>query len=252
MMPPRIDTISAYPYRPGHGAWLSLVERRVWDAEVAGSNPAAPIDEAGATCAPTSVAGGDADSRRATHHSPVHRLLIASLAVLALAAPSGAAAQAPSCPGADLAPAADTVAAIGSATLCLLNQQRTSRGLAPLRLDRKLSAASQAYSQAMVAGGFFDHVSPVDRSTPQGRARAARYIPRSGTWRLGENIAWGSGELATAAQIVAAWMHSPGHRHNILTRAFRDVGIGIALGAPEPQSAELPAATYTTDFGARR
>jgi uncharacterized protein YkwD len=180
----------------------------------------------------------------------VNRLVIASLAVLALAAPSVAAAQAPPCPGADLQPSADTVGAVSSATLCLLNQQRTSRGLKPLRLSRKLTTAAQAYSQAMVAAQFFAHVSPLDGSTLQTRVRTTRYIPRIGTWRLGENIAWGSGELSTAAATVNAWMSSPGHRHNILTPGFRDIGIGIALGAPQPESDGLPAATYTTDFGA--
>jgi uncharacterized protein YkwD len=47
-------------------------------------------------------------------------------------------------------------------------------------------------------------------------------------------------------------MHSAGHRHNILTAAFHQIGIGIALGAPVPAFAGVPAATYTTDFGAKR
>jgi uncharacterized protein YkwD len=46
-------------------------------------------------------------------------------------------------------------------------------------------------------------------------------------------------------------MHSPGHRRNILDPRFRDIGIGIALGAPVDAGASLPGATYATDFGAR-
>ncbi|HWC25664.1 MAG TPA: CAP domain-containing protein, partial [Solirubrobacteraceae bacterium] len=73
---------------------------------------------------------------------------------------------------------------------------------------------------------------------------------RLASWSLGENIAWGSGERATPQEIVRAWMRSPGHRRNILERRFRNIGIGVATGAPGDVSGR-PAATYTTDFGQR-
>ena len=43
------------------------------------------------------------------------------------------------------------------------------------------------------------------------------------------------------------WMDSPGHRSNILYAGFRDIGIGIKLGAPRPDLSG--GATYVTDFG---
>jgi uncharacterized protein YkwD len=46
-------------------------------------------------------------------------------------------------------------------------------------------------------------------------------------------------------------MHSPGHRANILNRRFRDIGIGIVLGAPVIVPVSSGAATYTTDFGVK-
>ena len=58
-----------------------------------------------------------------------------------------------------------------------------------------------------------------------------------------------TGDLATAAEIHRAWMDSPGHRANILRPQFREIGIGIALGAA---GAGPDGATYTADFGARR
>jgi uncharacterized protein YkwD len=45
-------------------------------------------------------------------------------------------------------------------------------------------------------------------------------------------------------------MHSPGHRRNMLNKNFRDIGIGIAIGAPQ-DVAGSPAATYATEFGTR-
>ena len=79
-----------------------------------------------------------------------------------------------------------------------------------------------------------------------------RLHERARGWSLGENIAWGTGRLATAAQIHRSWMNSPGHRANILQRSFREIGIGIETGVPVRLSAAQSGATYTADFGVRR
>jgi uncharacterized protein YkwD len=42
-------------------------------------------------------------------------------------------------------------------------------------------------------------------------------------------------------------MNSAGHRRNILTPGFRDVGVGIALGAP--RAGLSGGATYPANFG---
>ncbi|MEN0013911.1 MAG: CAP domain-containing protein, partial [Solirubrobacteraceae bacterium] len=152
------------------------------------------------------------------------------------------------CPGAEATPGtvADTV--IQQATLCLLNQQRAAAGETALVEQSTLDAVSTTYSQTMVSGQFFSHVSP-DGSTMTSRIQATDYLSGYAAWALGENIAWGSGSLSTPANIVVAWMNSPEHRDNILDARFREIGIGVALGAPVPTSA--PGATYTTDFGLR-
>jgi uncharacterized protein YkwD len=101
----------------------------------------------------------------------------------------------------------------------------------------------------MVAEHFFGHVAP-NGSTLRARVSASGYLRGARAWSAGENIAWGAGRDATPASIVRAWMNSPGHRENILTAGFRDIGIGIALGAPGGAGG-LRAATYTTEFGSR-
>jgi hypothetical protein len=68
----------------------------------------------------------------------------------------------------------------------------------------------------------------------------------AGSWTAGENIAWGTGDLATPASIVDGWMHSAGHRANILDPDFGQVGIGIAAGAPQGRYDD--AGTYVNDF----
>ena len=103
----------------------------------------------------------------------------------------------------------------------------------------------------MVGSHFFDHTTPAGL-TMAARIRSTGYTSGAHAWSIGENIAWGSGRLATAAQIHRAWMNSPGHRANILQRSFREIGIGIAAGVPVHLSASQSGATYTTDFGFRR
>lgn len=170
--------------------------------------------------------------------------LIAGMAAVALSAPAGA--HAADCAGADVIPAAGSTPEAGQATLCLLNGERAAQGLRPLAEAPGLTQPSLAYSSRMVAENFFAHVSP-DGGELVDRLVAARYIERGGDWTVGENIAWGQDTLATPRSIVAAWMASPGHRENILTPEYTEIGIGIALGTPGDPSW---GATYTTDFGA--
>ena len=146
---------------------------------------------------------------------------------------------------ADVLPTATSLSTARRETLCLLNRERAQRGLRPLRLSPRLSQASAGHSRNMVRKGFFQHGNFV------ARILNARYVTRRQALSLGENIAWGTGSLGTPAQTVRAWMHSPGHRANILSRRFRDIGIGIALGAPAEVHASAGAATYTTDFGVK-
>jgi uncharacterized protein YkwD len=163
-------------------------------------------------------------------------MLLAASPVSAVASP---------CPGADLAPGASAAPDAGTAIVCLVNRERTKRALAPLRESAPLRAAAGRYARRMVAGAFFDHVSP-SGSTLRTRAQGAGYLD-GGAYTLGEDIATGSGALGAPAAIVASWMGSPGHRRNILARAFRDVGVGVGVGVP----GEGAGATYVADFGRR-
>ncbi len=43
----------------------------------------------------------------------------------------------------------------------------------------------------------------------------------------GENIAMGQ---RTASEVMNAWMNSPGHRNNILSPSFSEIGVGLAKG----------------------
>jgi uncharacterized protein YkwD len=184
-------------------------------------------------------------------------LVLASCAVLpaaAHAAPtasaSGARPGACSAAAAHVSVSSETIATAASATLCLLNAERSRRGLKPLRMNARLAGVARAHSADMVRRGYFEHNSPNGR-TPFDRILATKYVPRGASWALGENIGWGTDVLAQPASLVKAWMKSPSHRANILNARFREIGVGIVPGVPV-RNGDLDGqagATYTTDFG---
>ena len=51
-----------------------------------------------------------------------------------------------------------------------------------------------------------------------------------GCWTAGENIAWGTGDLGSARSVFKAWMHSSGHRSNILAGDFSQLGVSLRIG----------------------
>ena len=169
----------------------------------------------------------------------------ATLGALLVPAVSSAATG---CAGASDRPSAANAAQVRSATLCLLNQQRADHHLAALREHPSLEHAATNYAALMVHEDFFGHVSPSGSTMVQRIDRTA-YLHGVRGWSLGENLAWGSGSASTPAEIVNAWMHSPPHRANILDGTFREIGIGVASGAPT--SPGQSGATYVNEFGRR-
>jgi uncharacterized protein YkwD len=179
----------------------------------------------------------------------MHRFRIALATGGVLAAIAATPAHA-ACSGTGAMPSGSNATKIRNATLCLLNAQRRAHGLQKLRANGRLRHAAAPYARLMVSRGFFSHDGP-DGSTPQSRIQSTHYLDGARVWSIGENIAWGTGSLATPRSIVRSWMNSPGHRANILNPGFRDIGIGIANGAPVPLRGAARGATYATDFGSR-
>lgn len=167
------------------------------------------------------------------------------------AAPVPPAAEATTCPGRDLVPTSVNLAAVRTATTCLVNEERAKRGLKPLKPAPSLQNVARLYAKRMVKERFFEHTSP-DGGTFLTRIKRTSYL--KGSWRrwsVGENLAWGTGKLATPEEIVQSWMNSEGHRRNILTAAYTELGMGIAIGAPVRGGAS-DGGTYVNEFGERR
>ena len=126
------------------------------------------------------------------------------------------------------------------ATLCLLNAERRRHDLRALRRHAALDQAARDHAADMRDRDFFAHESP-GGSDPHERIRRSGYRAARLT---GENLAKGEREAGVAQSIVDGWMHSPGHRANILRRGFEEIGVAIV------EDGDLR--IYVTTFGARR
>ena len=115
----------------------------------------------------------------------------------------------------------------------LTNRQRMEYGLSALKLNPLLSKTAQSHSDNMAQTDTMAHT--LNGSTMTQRVKGAGYQFLA----IGENIAFNQ---STPAEVVNGWMHSPGHRANILNKDFTEIGVGIAKDTSgDPY--------YTQDFG---
>lgn len=175
----------------------------------------------------------------------MHRVALPLLLLVAVAAGATPASAATVCASVDGPTAQTSTVTLANAALCLVNQERTARGLRPLKSNRRLSKAASAHARDMCARGYFSHDS-ANGSSFVDRIRKAGYVPTRAFPSLGEDLAWGSGSLGSPREIVQSWMESPGHRANILSPKFREAGMGVAFGDP---GAGEEGVTYALDFG---
>ncbi|MFE1175347.1 CAP domain-containing protein [Streptomyces sp. NPDC058773] len=115
----------------------------------------------------------------------------------------------------------------------LVNKARVEHGCEPLRRDPRLDRAARLHSQDSARHSHYSHTS-TDGKDPKERMEAQGYNDASA-----ENIdAWPT----TPQGAFDAWMHSPGHRANILGCRSKATGIGVAMGGKHR-------AYWTQDFG---
>lgn len=105
----------------------------------------------------------------------------------------------------------------------LVNQERSNRGLSLLKSNWQLSRTARYKSQDMAIKGYFDHYSPTYGSPFQMmESFGIRFTA------AGENIAKGQ---RTTSEVMNSWMNSPGHRSNILSPTYNQLGVGVAKTA---------------------
>jgi uncharacterized protein YkwD len=174
---------------------------------------------------------GPGESARATRRAA----RIALVALLAIAMTASAASAAREATNEEIA------------LLVLANQMRadpsvdggTEPVVPPMLWSDELAAAAQAHSDDMAANGCFQHNSCNGTSWSK---RITKYYP-NWAW-IGENI--GSGSFDPRF-LTLGWLHSPGHRANIVSGSYNEFGAATAAG--RDGFGALPLATE--DFGRR-
>jgi uncharacterized protein YkwD len=133
-----------------------------------------------------------------------------------------------------------------------VNAVRQSKGLSRLAVRARLTNGARDHATNMAQHGYFSH------SWSNGASFSrwmSRYWPGPGYrfWSSGENLLWSS-PAPTAAEVVKAWMDSPGHRANLLNRSWRAIGVGaVWTDAPFGAYAGMPDTTIVAaEFGYRR
>jgi uncharacterized protein YkwD len=148
-------------------------------------------------------------------------------------------------------PTSGTPSGLEGALLRAINDVRAQHGLGALRSSKPLAEAAEFHSMAMASRGFFAHESADGSSFWK---RVERFYPSNGFryWSAGENLAYGSPSMS-ADGAVRAWMGSPGHRANMLSAAWGEIGVGaVHVDSAPGVYAGRPATIITTDFGIRR
>jgi uncharacterized protein YkwD len=103
------------------------------------------------------------------------------------------------------------------------NAQRSKKGLPPLKENSKLDTSARLKVQDMIDEGYFEHTSPEGITVSDlGDKVGYSYIV------MGENLALGN--FSSAAELLDAWMNSPGHRANILNANYEEMGAAAFVG----------------------
>ena len=120
-------------------------------------------------------------------------------------------------------PNIDDVKALENEVIRLVNIERAKYGLPALKKNWELCRIARYKAQDMINNNYFAHQSPVYGSAFTMMTNfGIKYTAAA------ENIAYGQ---RSAQAVVTAWMNSPGHRSNILSGSYDQVGVGVAKAA---------------------
>jgi uncharacterized protein YkwD len=126
--------------------------------------------------------------------------------------------------------------------LCMTNFARARYGEGPLVASAALATSAAEKGADILSCDNFSH-------NACGREfgywiRANGYVSTP-CWRIGENLAWGTGAYGTVGSIFRAWLRSPEHRANLLGD-YSEIGIALDTGVLEGHRG---AHVWTQHFG---
>lgn len=142
----------------------------------------------------------------------------------------------------------------------LINKERARRDLPKLRIHSRLVNAARGHSAEMGEAKYFDHDSA---DGERWSSRVVRYGYRFA--KAGENIFYGANLYSSPYVVmygddmkagakdrqVFGWMDSKDHRAVILTKAFRDIGIGAVKTDTGYDDIDGTVWFFTMDVGRR-
>jgi uncharacterized protein YkwD len=117
----------------------------------------------------------------------------------------------------------------------LTNIERVNHGVPALIWDERLAIAARAHSVDMSVNVFLGHRGSDGSTIGQRIARTGLRVSSSS-----ENAAYG---YISPSELVDAWMHSPGHRRNMLDRSWTHYGGGTYFYIDTNEHMELPSHT---------
>ncbi|MNS30155.1 Cysteine-rich secretory protein family protein [compost metagenome] len=118
--------------------------------------------------------------------------------------------------------ASNSQSAYADQVVSLVNQERAKVGAKPLAADKALAAMALDKAKDMYSKGYFDHTSPTYGSPfDMMNSYGIHYT------YAGENIAKGQ---KNPAEVMTAWMNSPGHKQNILSPNYTKIGVAYYNG----------------------
>jgi uncharacterized YkwD family protein/spore coat assembly protein SafA len=123
-------------------------------------------------------------------------------------------------PGQKLTIPTVTTTAQENEVIRLVNVQRSKAGLQLLTTNWQLCRVARYKSADMANKGYFSHTSPTYGSPFQMMESFGLKFSAAG-----ENIAYGQ---QTPAAVMNAWMNSAGHKSNILSKTYTQIGVGLA------------------------
>ena len=188
--------------------------------------------------------------------SPVGRRVGAGAALAALtiaaslflAASPGVSSALAGCPHATDRPHQTSLAKLGKAMQCLINNKRAKHGgLGRLKDNDRLATAARSHTKTMLKKDCFEHRCP-------GEPPLGKRIKRTGYTRGAKKYFYAEslGYHKSPKRVIRKLMQTSFNRKNILGPDWQDIGVGAGWGAPRKGANDKKLETFTIVFAWRK
>ena len=140
-----------------------------------------------------------------------------------------------------------SLAKLGKAMQCLVNNKRGKHQLHPLKSNARLATAARRHTKVMLKKDCFEHRCP-------GEPPLGKRIKRTGYTKGAKNYFWAEslGYHKSPKRTIRKLMQTSFNRKNILGPDWRDIGVGAGWGAPVKGANDKKLETFTIVFAWRK